>query len=129
MPWETVITILGALGGFEFVKWLFNRKSAGRIATAEAEIAEFHTLQEMIQFLETQLKEKEERFAEQTTLVRKLNTEVIELTQQKAASELELALKRCDDMDCPFRRPPNAQTPPKEGLTKEQYHEQKILNQ
>lgn len=136
MWWESVITILGALGGFEFVKWLFNRKSAGRIATAEAEIAEFHTLKETIQFLQTQLKEKEERFAEQTNLVRKLNSEVVELTltigkkdlehsKEIAALELELVTVRCDDKPCPFRQPPNAHTPPREGLTKEEYHKSK----
>ena len=125
MWYESVIAIIGSLGGFELVKWLINRKNNVRISEAEADMSEFHTLQEMIQFLQTELKEKEERFAEQTTLVRKLNAEVIELTNEKASIELELALKRCDDQNCPFRQPPNAQTPPKPGLTREAYHANK----
>lgn len=123
--WETVVTVLGALGGFEFIKWLFNRKSASRVAVAEAEASEFRTLEEMIQFLQTQLKEKEERFAEQTQLVRKLNTEVIDLTKKISALEIKLANVRCDDLACPFRKPPTANTPPHPGLTKEECHSQK----
>ena len=136
--WQVLIAISGALGGLEFVKWLFNRKTNSRIAIAEAESAEFHHLQETNEWLQKQLQAKEERFAEQTQIVRNLNREVLELTmrmaqmevefaKEKGELELEHALKKCEDIDCPFRRPPNAQTPPKPGLTKEEYHTQKLL--
>lgn len=135
-----MIAILGGLGGLEFVKWLFNRKTNSRIALAEAESAEFHHLQETNEWLQKQLQAKEERFAEQTQLVRKQNTEILEMTtkmaemeirheQEKAELKIELVKVRCDYGDCPFRRPPNAQTPPKPGMTKEQYHSQKLLPQ
>ncbi len=138
--WQVLITIAGAFGGLEFIKWFFNRKTNSRIAIAEAESAEFHHLQETNEWLQKQLQAKEERFAEQTQLVRKQNTEILELHKQMAekdvahekaiaALELELAQKKCEDTACPFRLPPNAQTPPKPGLTKEQYHSQKLLPQ
>jgi hypothetical protein len=77
--------------------------------------------------LQTQLKEKEERFAEQTNIVRKLNLDIIDLLKDKGAIEVELVMVRCDDADCPFRQPPNAKTPPKQGLTIEQYQSQKNI--
>ncbi len=133
MWWETLIAIIGALGGFEFVKWIFNRKTNSRIALAEAESKEFHTLQETNEWLQKQLQLKEERFAEQTQLVRKQNTEILNLTRELANKDIshakeiaelriELANVRCEDEYCPFRQPPNSKTPPHPGLTKEQYH-------
>lgn len=122
---EVILSVIGALGGWEAIKYLINRKSNQRTAVAEADLVQFHTLQETLQFLQTQLKEKEERFAEQTTVVRKLNLDIIDLLKDKGAMEVELVMVRCNDADCPFRQPPNAKTPPKEGLTKEQYQAKK----
>ena len=127
--WQLLLTALGTLGGFEFIKWIFNRK---RVARSD----EFKLLRETNEFLQQQLKEKEERFIDQTQLVRRLNTEVLDLTREKAEMEigylkqiatleLELVEVRCNDKPCPFRTPPNAHTPPKKGLTKEKYHSQK----
>lgn len=127
MNFEIIMTIIGGLGGLEFVKWLFNRKTNSRIAIAEAESAEFHTLQETVQFLQTQLKEKEERFAGQTERLRRIQDDLFSEREKRHAAELELALKRCDDEECPWRKPPNAKTKPRKGLNKEQYHEQKQL--
>lgn len=127
--WQLLLTALGTLGGFEFIKWVFNRKRVARVD-------EFKLLREANVFLQQQLKEKEERFVDQTQLVRRLNTEVLDITRQKAEMEvgylkrmaeleLELVEVRCNDKPCPFRKPPNAYTPPKKGQTKEQYHAQK----
>lgn len=126
--WQVIVAILGALGGLECIKWLFNRN---RIARSD----EFKILRETNEFLQQQLRSKEERFAEQTQLVRKQNTEILDLTakmaemeirqeQEKAELKIELVKVRCNDEDCPFRIPPNAQTPPKPGMTKKQYHSQ-----
>lgn len=121
-----IVALISALGGLELVKWgatsWINRKQNRRIKESEADVVEFHTLTESLQFLQAQLKEKEERFAEQTQLVRKLNTEVIDLTKQKASVELELMAVRCDDRPCPYRQPPNAYTPPKQGVDRDGYH-------
>ena len=127
--WHLLVTLLGTLGGFEFVKWLFNRK---RIERTD----EFKIIRETNEFLQEQLQDKEQRFAEQTQLVRKQNTEILALTTTMAEKDIEhtkiiadlrieLSNVRCEDGECPFRRPPNAQTPPKPGLTKEEYHQNK----
>lgn len=127
--WQTLVAVVGAFGGFEFIKWVFNRK---RVARTD----EFKLLRETNEFLQQQLNEKEQRFVEQTQLVRRLNTEILDATRQAAQKDvehvrtiadkdLELARVRCDDHPCPFRQPPNAYTPPRAGLTKEQYHANK----
>jgi len=138
MDWQLLGTILGTvLGGqgiFELVKWFRNRKAEGRIAEAHADSEEFTTLSQTNLFIQQQLKDKEERFAEQTNLVRKLNTEVIQLTRDKAAIELEferykarveleLERVRCNDRPCPWRQPPNLLTQPiPKGMEKDEYH-------
>lgn len=141
MTWyEIIVCILGAIGGLDFLKWLAktirNRKNDARIADSEADASEFHILQEECLFLQAQIKEKEERFAEQTGLVRKLNTEVLEITnklakaeiehaREMAAAEIQMTKVKCEDLDCPFRLPPNAFTPAKKGLDKETHFKNK----
>lgn len=101
------MTILTAMGGWEFVKYLINRRSNARISEAEADRAEFQVLKETNEFLQDQLKQKEERFAEQTQIVRKLNAEVLDITQQKASVELDLQKYRCIRAKCSQREPQN----------------------
>lgn len=127
--WQILIAILGSIGGFEFVKWLFNRKTDSRLAVAAAESAEFHTLQETNEFLQKQLQFKEERFVEQTERLRRTQDDLFNEREARYAAELELAVKKCEDQSCPFRMPPNAQTPPMPGLSREEYHKQKLLIQ
>ncbi len=50
--WQILVSVIGGFGGLEFIKWLFNRKANSRIKIAEAGSAEFHTLQETMQFLQ-----------------------------------------------------------------------------
>lgn len=144
MDWQLLGTVLGTVVGgqsvFELVKWFKTRKAEGRIAEAHADSEEFTTLSQTNLFIQQQLKDKEERFAEQTNLVRKLNTEVIQLTKEKAAveleferyksrAELELERVRCNDRPCPWRQPPNLLTQPiPEGMEKDEYHKQKNSN-
>ena len=137
MTWyEITIAVAGAFGGLELIKWgwdkFFNRKNNARIADSVADASEFHVLQEQIIFLQQQLKEKEERFAGQTDLLRKVQRELLDLEKEKsvmevdyikkiAELEIELAAVRCNEHDCPFRQPPTAYTPPAKGLTKERH--------
>lgn len=137
MKWyEILVLILGAVGGLEFVKWLwnmlFNRRNNVRIADANADSSEFHVLQEVITFLQGQIKDKEVRFAEQTDLVRKQKTEILDLTTKLAQKEIDHTKKmaeievqmvkvKCLDESCPFRLPPNAFTPQRQGQSKEEY--------
>lgn len=104
---ETLATILTAMGGWEIVKYLINRKSNARISEAEADSAEFKVLKETNEFLQDQLKQKEERFAEQTQIVRSLNNEVLEVTKKLGNTELELQKYRCIRAKCSQREPQN----------------------
>ena len=126
MTWETLIAIIGAVGGstglIELVKYFANRKTNSRIAETKADVAESHILQETNLFLQEQLKVKEERFAEQTQLVRQQNRDIITLERKVADLEIELVKVRCNDEYCPFREPPTAKTPPRPGMSKEEYH-------
>jgi len=101
-----LIAIIGALGGLELLKWWFTRRQSGRVAEAHADAEEFHALREYNEFLQTQLMSKEERFSEQTAIVRSLNKEIIELTRESADLHIELQRKRCEIIDCPHRLPP-----------------------
>lgn len=118
MNWDylitTVCSMVSVLGGWEAVRYLINRKSNKRISESEADRKEteadsdeFHLLRETIEFLQTQLREKEERFAEQTRLLRQQNTEILDLTRQKAAIELELQTYKCVVKKCAHRQPQN----------------------
>lgn len=111
MDLTTILTIIGALGGAEGLKWAWsawrNRKTNARKEEAEADSAEFGVLKETTEFLQTQLKEKEQRFAEQTEHIMKLNDEVLALTKRIGALELELQRYRCVVPKCPKREPQN----------------------
>lgn len=104
---EIIVSVITALGGWEAVKYCLNRKTNRRKEEAEADNVEFSVLREAMDFLQTQLKEKEQRFAEQTEQVRKLNTEVLEVTKQKAQVELELQRYKCVVKNCSRREPQN----------------------
>lgn len=125
MTWETAIMVIGALGGLEFIKYIATRKASKRVSDATADSAEsqadsdeFHVLRETIEFLQEQLKEKEERFAEQTKVMRSLNSEIIsitdskndeilKLTEQCGTLRLELQKYRCVVPKCAKREPQN----------------------
>ncbi|MCM1376957.1 MAG: hypothetical protein NC097_04895 [Clostridium sp.] len=111
-----MIQLLGAIGGLEAIKWLMNRKNASRIVRAQAMTEEQSALsareklyEDTILFLQQQLKEKEERFAQQTELLRQSTSSELELTRQLGQLELRLQRCRCDKFNCADRQPPLAQ--------------------
>ena len=101
----TAASILGTLGGWEMFKYLLNRKTNTRKAEAEADSSEFTVLRDTVVFLQEQLQKKEERFAEQTDLVRKLTSENLELTRENAMLKAERSLKLCERRNCMNREP------------------------
>ncbi len=108
----TILTIVTTLGGWEAIKYLINRKANTRITGAEADKAEneaehseFTVLRETVIFLQEQLHKKEERFAEQTDLVRKLNAENLELARENIMLKTERGLKLCERRNCAQREP------------------------
>lgn len=111
---EVMAAVIGALGGWEAIKYLLNRKTNQRIAEAQADSVEFGTLKETIEFLQQQLKSaveadaaKEQRFTEQTKRLRETQDREHKLMQEKAALELELQTYRCIMKKCPNREPQN----------------------
>lgn len=141
-----ILTLLlgGGLAAFITVK------ATKRTADANADQAEvqtradeFHLLKEQIELNQQQnldltktnleltehVKDKAKKFSEQTEILRRTQAkllaaeeEKIKLTSEIGDLKVEIATKRCDDLPCPFRQPPNAHTPPQNGLTKEEYH-------
>lgn len=115
----SVVSLLAALGGLEFLKWLWTRKSKARLAAAEADAAElkasadeYHLLKERIDNLNEQLANKEKRFDEQTQLLRQTNKDLLEqikenglLAAKIAALEAERAMKLCQVRNCAKREP------------------------
>ena len=115
----SMVSLLAALGGLEFLKWLWTRKSKARMAAAEADAAElkvekdeYHLLRDRLQYSDQQLMEKEQRFNEQTNLLRDTNRQLLEqikenglLSAKVAALEAERAMKLCQVRMCPKREP------------------------
>lgn len=112
---DIIITIISALGtvfGWEGIKWMMNRKSNTRVAEAQAdaaevkaEVDEFHHLRDIIEWTQSRLKEKEERFTEQTALVRQLQRDLLEAEKKVAKLETERSMKLCEVRNCPNRQP------------------------
>ena len=89
------------------------------MAAAEADAAElkvekdeYHLLRDRLQYSDQQLMEKEQRFNEQTNLLRDTNRQLLEqikenglLSAKVAALEAERAMKLCQVRMCPKREP------------------------
>ena len=103
----SIASIVTAFGGFEFVKYLLNRRSNRRIVRTQAQSEEFAALRDIIVFLQDQLRDEISRHKEQTALVRSLNSEIVEITREKTQAVTELAMKRCERHNCPNREPQN----------------------
>lgn len=115
----TVVLILGALGGWEFIKYLLNRRAMKRQEVAAADAAEikadtdeYHLLRERLEFSDKQLYEKEQRFNEQTDVLRDTNRQLIEaerkigqLQAENSALKAERAMKLCERRGCGDRQP------------------------
>lgn len=115
----SAITMITALGGLEFLKWLWTRKSKARMAAAEANAAElkaekdeYYLLRERLEFMDKQMIEKEQRFNEQTNLLRDTNRQLLDqikenglLSAKIASLEAERAMKLCQVRNCAMREP------------------------
>lgn len=109
MDWMGLIGVVGAvitaLGGFEFIRWAVSRKYGRRVDEAEADKSEFSTLREQVVFLQEQLLKKEERFAEQTNVLRETTKRELELVREVTMLKTERALKLCERRMCADRQP------------------------
>ena len=109
-----VCSAIGAVGGWELVKYFINLKTNKRKEEAEADSLEFGVLKDTVSFLQEQLHErvhqdaeKEKRFIEQTHRLRKVQDDNYQLLKDKSKLELELQTYRCVVRKCPNREPKN----------------------
>lgn len=109
-----IVSAVGAVGGWELIKYLLNIKTNMRKEEAEADSLEFGVLKDTVSFLQEQLHEqvqqdaeKEKRFVEQTLRLRKVQDDNYELLKEKSKLELELQMYRCVVKKCPNREPQN----------------------
>lgn len=134
MDWSGIVTsvvsLIAALGGLEFLKWLWTRKSKARMAAAEADVAElkaekdeYYLLRERLEFMDKLIMDKDKqyhelrdmtnkRYDEQTSHLRKVQellNEQIKENGIKAARiaelEAERAMKLCQVRNCSKREP------------------------
>lgn len=115
----SVVSLIAALGGLEFLKWLWTRKSKARMAAAEADVAElkaekdeYYLLRERLEFMDKQMLGKEQRFDEQTAVLREVQKQLNEeiknnglLSAEIAALKAERAMKLCQVRNCSRREP------------------------
>lgn len=92
MSWETLLSLVGILGGFELIKYLINYKSNKRMIHSQSMEAEFKILKDIIEFLETQLEDK-------TKQIRKLNQDLCDtydkdVEQMREIGELKIQLEQ-----------------------------------
>jgi chromosome segregation ATPase len=115
----TLCTVVGALGGFEFVKWWYHRKARTEVEKAEAESAkikadadEFRYLRERIEMLDKDSLAKEQRFNDQITHIRDLNRQIVAIEIEKGDLKAEISalraerkMKLCERRGCSQREP------------------------
>lgn len=112
----TIGTVLTAFGGAELIKWLIkwfaNRKANKRKTEAhadqeevKAESEEFEYLRNRITFKEEQLIRAEQREADKTKEIRRLNSENLELVRKITMLETERSMKLCEVRNCASRVP------------------------
>lgn len=142
--WSTIVSIVGALGGLELIKFLLNRRANSRQALATADEAEAHadeaeikaekdkwelfkdmqhTLQEEVIKKDEIIANKDAQYREQTNRLRatqdELNNTLKELVDVKAKF-IYADTWRCELGSCRKRKPPKPQL---EGL---EYDENKM---
>ena len=115
--WQAIVGV----GIIEVLNWLITFRANFRKANTSADSDQFHFLKETVEFLQKQLKEKEERFVEQTELKRADQRRIFALQEEICSLKLEAAKFRCEDLGCMYRHPPNAFTPPRKDISKEDY--------
>lgn len=110
---EQLLTILGALGGFEAVKWAVtawvNRRTNARKEDASADALEIDNEKKQIDWLEERLAQRDSKIDALYIELRQVQGEKLELIYEKHALELKLkeaSVRRCDVRGCAQRKPP-----------------------
>ncbi len=114
MELTTALTIFGAIGGAETVKWLIGylttRKQQKRVKEAEAADAELEVEKDQVGWLENRLSQRDAKIDSLYIELRKEQTEKLELVYKCHALELQLKeseIRRCNVRGCAQRQPPS----------------------
>lgn len=109
---QTLALVIGAVGGLEFIKWWYNRKSRSELEALQTDKEEFHFLRERIEYLNKEMEGKEKRFEEQTLHIRELNRQMLEMEIDLGNKKAEIsrlkaerAMKLCEVRGCDKRQP------------------------
>lgn len=110
---DILLSIAGAFGGLELLKWLANLRNTRRKGAAEAADSvesivakRVKTYEESISFLQAQLQEKERQFADLSMKYQDSMQRGVELTRRVGELRLKYQSSRCDNRECDNRRPP-----------------------
>ena len=121
MGMNELLALIGALGGWEAVRWVVNfyvnRKTNARKEDASADAAEIQNLLNVISNLSGQLDKSDARMTSRDGKVdflysenNKLKAEKLELIKKNYELELclkEAEIKKCDVRGCANRQPPS----------------------
>ena len=109
-----ICSAIGAIGGWELIRYLINLNTNKRKEESEADALEFNVLRDTVTFLQEQLHEmvrqdaeKENRFVEQTHMLRKVQDDNYNLLKEKSGLELDLQKYKCIREKCANSQPPN----------------------
>ena len=110
---QTILTIAGAFGGLELLKWLATLRSSRRKGAAEAADSvenvvakRLKTYEDSITFLQKQLEDKEKQFAALSARHHEAMERELTLTRRLGEMRLRYRQSRCDRRECPERKPP-----------------------
>jgi hypothetical protein len=121
-----VATVMGAVGGLEFFKWLYTRRSKRKESIANAEKAEaeadkvavevesmeiknredeFHLLWERLRYKDEELVGKDKRITELVDIILAKTMDIGELSARIRELEAERKMKLCERRGCVERQP------------------------
>jgi hypothetical protein len=108
------LTILGALGGLEAIKWIVNfyvnRKTDARKEDAAADAVENENERKQVAWLEARITQRDTKIDAIYVELRQEQAEKLQLIHDKHELELRLKeseIKKCDVRGCSNRQPPS----------------------
>ena len=114
MDTATILTIFGAIGGAETIKWVVNyfatRKQNGRLRDAEVSKAELNLYKERVDWLEARLAQRDTKIDALYAELRGEQASKLQLLYEKHEVELKLKeaeVRRCNVRGCERREPPS----------------------
>lgn len=119
---ETILTIVGAMGGIEGAKWALrawvNRKTDARKEDAAADALEIDNEKNQVTWLEDRIAQRDSKIDTLYIDLRKAENEKLQIVYEKHALELELKeanYNKCSIYDCQERKPPRGTALKNEG--------------